>query len=175
MKSESEDGITKRNYEKLIDYIIKNTDLNIALIPHVVETENDDREPLEELYQQFAESGRVCFINDCNCMELKGFIARCRFFVGARTHATIAAYSSCIPTLVVGYSIKAKGIAQDIFGTYKNYVLPVQSLKEDDLINSFQWLMKNEKSIKNHLASIMPEYKEQSLEAGRKLRSLFDD
>lgn len=51
----------------------------------------------------------------------------------------------------------------------------MQSLKEDDLINSFQWLMKNEKSIKNHLASIMPEYKEQSLEAGRKLRSLFDD
>ena len=55
-------------------------------------------------------------------MELKGFIARCRFFVGARTHATIAAYSSCIPTFSVGYSIKAKGIAQDIFGTYKNYV-----------------------------------------------------
>ena len=176
MKSEPEEGITKRNYQNLIDYIVKNTDLNIALIPHVVEVGNDDREPLESLYQQFSKTGRVCLIDDCNCMELKGFIARCRFFVGARTHATIAAYSSCIPTLVVGYSIKAKGIAKDIFGTYKNYVLPVQSLEEDDdLINSFQWLMKNEKSIKNHLIKIMPEYKERSMRAGKKLRSLFND
>lgn len=176
MKSEPEEGITKRNYQNLIDYIVKNTDFNIALIPHVVEVGNDDREPLESLYQQFSKTERVCLINDRNCMELKGFIARCRFFVGARTHATIAAYSSCIPTLVVGYSIKAKGIAKDIFGTYKNYVLPVQSLEEDDdLINSFQWLMKNEKLIKNHLIKIMPEYKERSMRAGKKLRSLFND
>ena len=49
-------------------------------------------------------------------------------FIGARTHATIAAYSSCVPTLVVGYSIKARGIAKDLFGTDEGYVLPVQAL-----------------------------------------------
>ena len=39
------------------------------------------------------------------------------------------AYSSCVPTLVVGYSVKARGIARDIFGTEDRYVLPVQSLQ----------------------------------------------
>lgn len=60
-------------------------------------------------------------------------------FIGARTHATIAAYSSLVPTLVVGYSVKARGIARDLFGTEKNYVLPVQLLrKEEDLTGGLQ-------------------------------------
>lgn len=126
---------------------------------------NDDRKPLKELYDMFKDTNRVCLIEDHNCMELKGYISRCRFFVGARTHATIAAYSTCVPTLVVGYSVKAKGIAKDIFGTYDNYVLPVQSLKgKDDLIKSFKWLVENEYDIKNHLNDFIPEYKEKALE-----------
>ena len=98
-------------------------------------------------------------IGDHNCMELKGYIARCRFFVGARTHATIAAYSSCVPTLVLGYSVKSRGIARDLFGNEENYVLPVQSLQEpDELTKHFRWLVGHEKEIKDHLEKIMPEY-----------------
>src|SRR5690606_14821725 len=105
---------------------------------HVVWTYNNDLETLNEIYQKFNDTGRVVLIGDHNCMELKGFIARCRMFIGARTHATIAAYSSMVPTLVVGYSVKARGIAIDIFGTNENYVIPVQSLKEEtDLTNAF--------------------------------------
>lgn len=175
MSCETNEGITKENYIQLIDYIIKETDMNIALIPHVVWESNDDRKPLKELYDLFKHTQRVCLIDDHNCMELKGFISRCRFFVGARTHATIAAYSTCVPTLVVGYSVKAKGIAKDIFGTYDHYVLPVQSLNEkDDLVKSFQWLAHHETDIKNHLHDFMPGYKEKALEAGNKINSLYE-
>ena len=98
-------------------------------------------------------------IEDGNCCKLKGYIARCRFFVGARTHATIAAYSSCVPTLVIGYSVKARGIAKDLFGTEENYVLPVQQLREpDQLTNAFHWLEAREDSIRMHLTSRMQEY-----------------
>lgn len=97
-----------------------------------------------------------------------------RFFIGARTHATIAAYSSCVPTLVIGYSIKAKGIAKDIFGTYENYVLPVQSLKnKDDLINAFEWMKINEASIKQHLDKFMPKYKEKTLLSKKEIDKLL--
>ena len=83
-------------------------------------------------------------IEDHNAEELKGFIARCKYLVAARTHASIAAYSSKIPTLVVGYSIKAKGIAKDLFGTDEGYVVAVQSLKKvNDLKDRFVWLMEN--------------------------------
>lgn len=174
MSCESSDGITRENYIQLIDYILNHTDMNIALIPHVVWENNDDRKPLKELYDMFKDTNRVCLIDDHNCMELKGYISRCRFIVGARTHATIAAYSTCVPTLVVGYSVKAKGIAKDIFGTYDNYVLPVQSLKEkDDLVKSFKWLVENENDIKSHLNDFIPGYKEKALEAGNEIRRLL--
>lgn len=171
---EENKGVTFNNFTKLLDYIIENTDMNIALIPHVVKEDSDDRTVLGRLYEIYKETNRVCLIEDCNCMELKGYISRCRFFVGARTHATIAAYSTCVPTLVVGYSIKAKGIAKDIFGTFENYVLPVQSLhEEDDLVTNFKWLVLNEHNIINHLKKVMPKYMEFSIKAADEIRRLL--
>lgn len=174
MSCEEHKGQAFLNYVRLIEWIIAETDMQIALIPHVVKPETDDRIPLQTLYDRFQNTGRVCLIDDHNCMELKGFISRCRFFVGARTHATIAAYSTCVPTLVVGYSIKAKGIAKDIFGTYENYVLPVQALEQErDLTNAFQWLVRHEQQVKEHLTDTMPEYCKSALSAGEAVRRLM--
>lgn len=174
IRKEKKEGVTLENYTKLIEYILDNTNMKVALIPHVVWQDNDDREPLKELYNRFKDTNRIIMIDDCNCLELKGYISRCRLFIGARTHATIAAYSTCVPTLVVGYSVKAKGIAKDIFGTYENYVIPVQSLENsDDLINSFTWIYENEEKIKNHLTTFMPTYKKRGLEAKKEIEELI--
>lgn len=163
---ESQKGLVLECYVRLIEWILTNTDMNVALIPHVVRNNNDDRKPLSELYKCFEESHRVCMIPDCSCTELKGYIARCRFFVGARTHSTIAAYSSMVPTLVVGYSVKAKGIARDIFGTEENYVVSVQSLKAPhNLEEAFKWLVMKEEVIKEHLIHFMPGYIEKAYQA----------
>ena len=154
--NEESAGITMKNYRALIRYIVENTGLQIALIPHVVWDRNDDRKPIHELYEQFKDTGRILELPDGTCEELKGYIARCRMFIGARTHATIAAYSSLVPTLVVGYSVKARGIARDLFGTEKNYVLPVQLLrKEEDLTEAFRWLAAKEEAIRSQLAAKM--------------------
>lgn len=174
--NEKKSGVTMENYKELISFIIQNTDMQIALIPHVVWERNDDRGPLHELYRAFADTGRVVEIGDGGCEELKGFIGRCRFFVGARTHATIAAYSMGVPTLVAGYSVKARGIARDLFGTDENYVLPVQSLeKKDDLTKGFRWLLSHEKEVREKLGEVMPGYKERALETGKEVDRLWDE
>lgn len=166
--NEQSAGVTMANYTTLVREILEHTDCSVALIPHVVWSYNDDREPLRRLYEQFADSGRVVLIGDADCRVLKGYIARLRLFVGARTHATIAAYSSCVPTLVVGYSVKARGIARDLFGTEEHYVLPVQSLRgESDLTQAFRWLMEREEDIRTHLQTIMPDYIARAREAGQ--------
>ena len=169
-------GSTMKNYDTLLQYIIDNTDLQIALVPHVVWDNNNDLTPLTKLFEKFKHTGRVILLGDNNCMELKGFISRLRMLIAARTHATVAAYSTCVPTLVVGYSIKAKGIANDIFGTYENYVIPVQTLaNEDDLINAFKWLYNNEDSIRKHLQDFMPAYKAKSLDASKEIQNLVQE
>ncbi len=169
-------NLVYENYEKLIRYLMEATDMQIALIPHVVWSISNDLDVLTRLWNTFRDTGRVILLGDHNCEELKGYIARCRFFVGARTHATIAAYSTCVPTLVSGYSVKARGIARDIFGTEEHYVLPVQGMKtEDDLTDAFIWLMENEGSIRTHLETFMPEYCRRSLLAAQALYALFEE
>ena len=151
-------GITMQNYQRLIDNIIDTTDMEILLIPHVIWAGNDDREPLSRLYDLYKKNDRVHLVEDQDCTKLKAKIACCRFFVGARTHSTIAAYSTGIPTIVVGYSVKARGIAKDLFGTDKHYVVPVQSLSdEDELLKAFQWGMAHEMKIREKLQKVTGE------------------
>jgi len=148
INNESESGLAMRSYRKLIQYIIDETDLNVVMIPHVIWDENDDRIPLKELYDEFVDTKRVEMISDRSCEEIKGVIKNCKYFVGARTHSTIAAYSTGVPTLVLGYSVKARGIAKDIFGSEDKYIIPVQKLKtEDDLLCEFKKVIENREDI----------------------------
>ena len=152
IEKEAVSGLVLENYQKLIEYILTETNMGVALIPHVVWEASDDRRPLQNLYQKYKHTERVLLIDDQNCMELKGIISRCRFFIGARTHATIAAYSTGVPTLVVGYSVKARGIARDLFGTEEGYVLPAHSLEnENELLSAFRSLIRKEDSIRQTL------------------------
>jgi len=159
VSNEKQSGVTYANYKHLIDFILRNTNMNIALIPHVVWQQNDDRSVLKRLYDDFEHDERLIMVKDHKAPELKYIISKCRMFVGARTHSTIAAYSTMVPTLVVGYSVKARGIAIDLFGTDEKYVLPVQAVTHPlQLVDKVKWLIDNEQRIKQHLVQFMPEY-----------------
>lgn len=166
--------VVRESYYALIDEIIKTTDDTIALIPHVIKNGNDDLAVLEPIYERYMNSGRVILVDTLNCEQLKFIISKCRLLIAARTHASIAAYSSCVPTLVIGYSTKSRGIATDLFGTDKNYVLPVQSIfHKDELLNAFHWLVYNEVQIRNHLLAVMPSYVDDSWKAVDYLNDLI--
>lgn len=175
---EKKDNITYNNYCSLINYILSETDMEIALIPHVVKPNNSDNDLIEliNLYNEFNCNDRIIKIEDqYNCCELKGFISQCKYFIGARTHATIAAYSSCIPTIVVGYSTKAEGIAEDLFGRERNYIIDVRKLEdENELVNEFKILQNNEEHIAITLNSVMSDYRKRIYSAVDALRKLCD-
>lgn len=174
MEYVTDGDIVLLNYYCLIQYILENTDMNVCLIPHVIWEYTNDRKPIKELFNKFKYTKRICMVDDCSCEKLKGYISKCRFFVGARTHATIAAYSTGVPTLVVGYSVKSKGIAEDLFGTCQNYVIPVQDLTDrDELTNQFIWLMQHEEEQKRRLNRVLPDYIERAKLAKRALADLM--
>lgn len=161
MEYEGTKNITYSNYVNLVKHILTKTDYSIALISHVVDSTGGDLRVNNLIYNEFVQyKDRIFVVPEMKAENVKYIISKCEMFIGARTHATIAAYSNCIPTLVVGYSVKAKGIALDLFGTYENYVIPVQSLQnEDDLIKAFEWLNSKKNEIKKDLNSNMEEYK----------------
>lgn len=150
----------------LIEHILETTDFNIALVPHVTIEISNDYETLKEFFEKYKETNRVFLLPDhLNATEYKGYIARMKFFIGARTHATIAAYSTGIPTMVLGYSVKSKGIAKDIFGEEK-LVLGIDEISDaGKLIAKFEEMKNEEDSIKEILKNKIPKIKEMSQKA----------
>ena len=68
--------------------------------------------------------------------------------------------STCVPTLVVGYSVKARGIARDLFGNEQNYLISAQKIKQpEELKEAFMWIEKHEKEIIKCLKNKNEEYK----------------
>lgn len=156
--------VQKRNPEskdavvRLIHHIIEMTDMTIALTPHVFDEGNNDYEILNDFYQMFKHTQRIVLLPEkLSATQYKGYIARMRMFIGARTHATIAAYSNFIPTLVLGYSVKSKGIAKDLFGEEK-LVLGIQELSDyEKLIGAFHEMLRDEKQLVKQLKNVIPE------------------
>lgn len=149
-----------QNAVQLIDYILEKTKYHIALIPHVHQDFNDDYELLRRLYNHFSQNSRITLIGTTfNAPQIKDIVSQCELLVAARTHCSIAGYSTHVPTLVLGYSVKSRGIAKDIFGTDNNYVKSIFELRnKNEFKESFIWLDQHQAQIRKHLQTFMPEY-----------------
>ena len=146
---------TEENYtviKQFIDYVLDNTKYGISLIPHVTIDNVSDMQILQKIKDDYIDNDRI-FIESTNynCCQLKYIISKCDMLIAARTHASIAAYSTCVPTLVLGYSVKSRGIAQDLFESYENYVIPMPELTYDNLVEKFNYIKRNSNSIKQTL------------------------
>ena len=174
--SQDKDTVVASIY-KLIDYVLKDTALNIALIPHVRKLNNDDVSVMQPIFEKYKSTNRIVFFDDptLNCKQLKGYISRCRFFIGARTHSIIAAYSTGVPAIALGYSVKAKGIARDLFGSEQELVLPVQTFLDSQLsINAINYLIDNENAIKDIYREKLPAYIENAKKSAELFKNLVN-
>ena len=140
-------------------YVLENSDKNILLIPHVTKKEDGDQLILGRIAEKLG-SDRMSVVPDTlTAAQYKSIISRCEMFIGARTHATIAAYSTCVPTLVIGYSVKSKGIAKDIFSDYNGLVVPVSEITDaQKLIKAYVSFEEKAEIYRNVLKEKMPEY-----------------
>lgn len=112
----------------------------LLLLPHVTMSVDDDREALDALIQRLSsgERARVCRIPEgLNAAQRKYLISRCELLVCCRTHASIAGYSSAVPTLVVGYSVKSQGIGSDL--GMVQWVLSIEDSGELGTLTTALW------------------------------------
>ncbi|MBR3795245.1 MAG: polysaccharide pyruvyl transferase family protein [Clostridia bacterium] len=147
-------------FAALVRHILKTSDAAVALIPHVIWEKDNDLKALGALKERFADEPRVFMLpGSLNALQVKGYIRRLSALVTARTHASIAAYSSAVPTLVIGYSVKAKGIARDLFGDEAGHLIPVQELSgEAELIASYDALIRRGNKERGFLLERLPVY-----------------
>lgn len=162
--------------KNLINYILKKTNYSICLLPHVTTEDCNDLDILKLLKEEYKDENRIYLEEEnFNCNELKYIISKATILVAARTHASIAAYSTEVPTLVIGYSVKSKGIAKDIFGNYENYVISKDDLKNNNLIEKFKFIDNNQVLIRKTLAEKMPFYRESAKNIWKNLIEKLDE
>lgn len=169
----SGDPRKKEIAEDFLRFIFENTTMKVLLVPHVVEENNNDYDFMKPIFEKFEHTGRIAILPpDLEARQYKGYIAGTRFFIGARTHSTIAAYSSGVPTIALGYSVKARGIAKDIFGEEK-YVLDIKAMTNyEELRDEFLKLLENENEIRRELMKSIPLRMRSAMEAGEMLQKI---
>ena len=125
------------------------------------------------LAEKLGRTDRVYVISaDYNASQLKHIIGQCDFFIGARTHSTIASLSSLVPTLSIAYSPKAYGINEQLFG-HTEYVLGIPEMNESSLMEKFLLLCKERSKIVEQLSQRLPIIEAMSERGGQYLAEVL--
>lgn len=156
-----------KNLYNLIDYILRHTSLKILFIPHVLWKDQDDRIVCNSLYEEFNKNERMFILDsdNYNYCQIRFIIANCSLFIGARTHAMISAYSTCVPAMALGYSVKSKGIAKDLGLPESTVINSTGVTSPTEMSDGFASFIANSDRFRVHLQKFMPEYKSRLSEA----------
>ncbi|GAB3093703.1 polysaccharide pyruvyl transferase family protein [Lysobacter terrae] len=153
---------------------VRDYGLGVLLVPHVNPLQGEhsggDATYMADLLERLQDLGDSVTMmpHELNAAQTKYVISQFRFFVGARTHSTIAALSSGVPTVSIAYSVKARGINRDLFGN-EDAVLPTTELSADRLQRSLDWLIQEERRLQETLARRIPELQEQAKTAAARV------
>lgn len=106
----------KKLVKEIINYFLSFKNTKVHLIPHVVEGERgieNDYEVSYDIWREYNNANLVLAPFALGPIEIKSYIAGMDFFMGARMHATIGAFSSGVPVVPMAYSRKFNGLFVD--------------------------------------------------------------
>ena len=114
---------------KLVQKLSSDSSVDLRLVPHVISEKvvvEDDLAVCRKLADEF---GLTPPPNFKTPIEAKTYISGMSFFMGARMHSTIAAYSSGTPVLPMAYSRKFNGLFIESLGLKSMIDLKVDSVE----------------------------------------------
>lgn len=130
----------KCDYQKtiraIIEYFLKQPDTKVHLVPHVVGAERhieNDYAVSYDLWREYANQNLVIAPFALSPVDIKSYIAGLDFFVGARMHATIGAFSSYVPVVPMAYSRKFNGLFLDTLDY--PYMCDMKTQTIDEILN----------------------------------------
>jgi len=129
-----------------LDYIQQKYKATIIFIPH----DTRDKDVVKKIINKMTlKENCVLIKGDYPAEDLKGIIGQCDYFVGSRYHSIVASLSMCVPTLVIGWSHKYREIMK-LFNQDR-FIINMEDINPDDLINKIDELCLNKKMIKIEL------------------------
>lgn len=161
-----------------IRHAVREHGLGVLLVPHVNPLKGQhaggDATYMSDLLERLRDLGDSVTMmpHKLNAEQIKYVISQLRFFMGARTHATIAALSSGVPTVSIAYSVKARGINRDLFGN-EEAVLQTPDLSAQSLRERLEWLLREEQELKATLAARIPQLQDKARQAAARIAGVL--
>jgi colanic acid/amylovoran biosynthesis protein len=114
----------------------------------------DDRNAIKDLLAKVQDPNMIWINENLSCDVLKAVYSNFYFFVGTRFHSIIFSLTSLVPSIAIGYGgNKAKGIMGDF--SLNDYVVQIQDVESDLLINMFDKAISEYDTIKSQLNKSM--------------------
>lgn len=153
----------------IIDELVAKYNCKVIFLPHVLGPSlSDDRLTHRDIMKHIEGVEHVvCLEEPLRCDEMKGVISKAHCVLSARMHALIAAYSTGVPGVAVGYSHKYEGIIGEMFDMESLFV-DVRFFKRDELKREISKrmddLIYNMDYYRNKLNRSIPNIRTQSME-----------
>lgn len=146
----------------IIDYFLSLPNTKVHLVPHVVERERsieNDYEVSYDLWREYNNSNLMIAPFALGPIEIKSYISGLDFFMGARMHATIGAFSSGVPVVPMAYSRKFNGLFEDTLEYH--YMTDLKTQTSDEVMATvmlaFEKRAELQEIIKNRILTIIKE------------------
>lgn len=156
--SPSEQDLYERRLAQLVDYIEKDAQRQVVLIPQVISSlaGEDDRYVNRRIAKHCAGRQPILIEDIHDYRELADLYRQLDFMVGMRFHSVIFALTHFVPSIAIEYHHKAAGIMADLSLT--DWVVPVDALERGKLEALFEELVANRRRYIAHLRAELPEY-----------------
>lgn len=131
-----------------IDLFLSMPRTKVHLIPHVVVSERhleNDYGVSYDLWREYNNENLLIAPFALGPIEIKSYIAGMDFFIGARMHSTIGAFSAQVPVLPMAYSRKFNGLFIDTL----NYphMIDLKTQDKEDIISAINTSFNNRKEL----------------------------
>lgn len=171
----------RKRAPQLISRLHKEIGMPLLLIPHVTSDSGqmslrDDFLFMNHALQALGNEVQDVLLlgNNYSAEQTKWVISRLKAFAGARMHSAVAAISTCVPTLFIGYSIKAQGMSEDIYG-HSDHIIDGRNLDPVVFSKKYKSFIERTDDIRQKLEAVMPGYREKAMHGSQALREVLRD
>ena len=144
-------GDYQRLVRSLIDYFLSMPNVMLHLIAHVVSAERhieNDYAVNYDLWMEYERNPRLVLAPlALTPIDVKGYIAGLDFFMGARMHSTIGAFSAGVPVVPMAYSRKFNGLFVDTL--QYNHLADLKSMSETEVLDKVKEAFSKREELKS--------------------------
>lgn len=161
---------------QIADHLIEKLNALIVFIPNEIAPQKggyDDIYTSKKAYERIKNKSDVRLITtEYQAQELKGLIGKCDLLITSRYHSTVAALSTCVPCLVIGWGFKYDQV-MEIMGQ-KEFVCNFETMTLAEVQAKMDKLWYNREKVKVELASRKLSIEQSVLSGGELVKDLLD-